>query len=329
MAAEITPTGQTAGFERGKLTLSAAAEPGDVLQYHDGRACYVEGSDDLASGDQAGVVLSGEVSAPLTDGVAAVRGMPAFWDESANAVVAVPALHVGDFFLGVFTEDKAGGTGVRAKIELNRRPAWLWSLRDGSSQGVGDEIQETLGLGVTRLSGGSVRLAFDAVSESATASVLSGVKIPVADNLLFHAIVNVVDNGAAAHDIVIGLANDDHATDPDLITESVFVSINGASLVLNAESDDGTTEVAATSTTKNYVVGTPFAVWIDARAQADVQIYIDGVLVLGSSTFTLAAATGPVGALAMAEKTTDATAAQVDVLEMGLLRIDDATTDPS
>lgn len=327
MAAEAYPIGCTSDFERGTITLSAAAEPGDLLQYHDGRACYVEAVDDLASGDKATVVLGGEIEVPLAANVAAVRGMPCYWDESANTAVAVPGLNVGDFYLGIFTEDKPGGTGARATVELNKRPAALWSLRDGAQgQGVGDVLQETNGLGVRFLSGGAIRLAFDAVSEAATASLLSGAEVPVADNWLFYAIVNIVANGdAAAFDFVVGVANDDHATDPDAIGESCFVSVNGASVNLNAECDDGVSgEVAATDTTKDFTAGTPFAVWIDGRTITDIQIYIDGVNVLPSSTFTLGGATGPIGALALAEKTADDTAAEVVILDMGLLRIDDA-----
>ena len=316
--------------EYGKLILAAAAEPGDVFQYTDGRACYVVAVDDLASGDEATVGLAGTIEVPLTTSVAAVLGMDAYWDESANAVIAVPGLSVGDFFLGTFAEDKAGGTDVRAKVHLNRRSRPMWSLKPGDApggQGIADTVLETNGLaanGVRFLPSG-LKIEFDAVSEAATASLLSGVAIPVADNILFSAIVNVETNGdASAFDLVVGLANAGHATDPDSITESVFASINGASTTINAESDDGTTEVTATDTTKTFTAGTPFALWIDARTRADIQIYVNGVLVLPNSTFTLAAATGPMKALVLAEKTANDTAAVVSVLDMKLYRIDDA-----
>ena len=329
MAAEAYPIGCKDNWARDTVTLQAAAEPGDIVQCHDGRAGVVIGSGgvrDLAAGDVADVYVQGEFEVDLAANVAAVRGFEVFWDESANAAIAVPGLSVGDFFLGTFTEDKAGGTGVRAKIALNRRLAPTWSLHGGGDQGIADTVLETNGLaanGVRYLPSG-LKLEFDTVSEAATASLLSGAALPVADNIMFSAIVNVETNGdASAFDLVVGLANAGHATDPDSITESVFASINGASTTINAESDDGTTEVAATDTTKTFTAGTPFALWIDARTRADIQIYINGVLVLPNSTFTLAAATGPMKALVLMEKTANDTAAVVSVQSMKLFRIDD------
>jgi hypothetical protein len=42
---------------------------------------------------------------------------------------------------------------------------------------------------------------------------------------------------------------------------------------------------------------------IDGRDESDIQIYINGVLVLGGTTLTLSAATGPLKALFHLEKT--------------------------
>lgn len=326
MAAEAYPVDQAVPIEHGRITLAAAAEPGDVLQHYDGRACVISSVKDLAAGQDAGVVLTGIHEFPFATGVACVKGAKYWWDESANAVIATPGLNVGDFYLGVGAEDKVSATGMRGRINLNHEPAAAWSLRDGSrTGGIADTLQEVLGLGVRVLSGGSLSLEFDAVSEAATASLLSGAAFPIADQILFQATVNVIANGdAAAFDAVVGLANDDHATDADAITESVFASINGASTNINAESDDGTTEVAATDTTVDFTAGTPFSVWIDARDKADVKIYVNGARVLSGSTFVLSDATGPLRALIQMEKTTDDTAAQIVVLDMSVTRIGDA-----
>ena len=328
MAAEAYPINVTTAWERGRIVLSAAVEPGDVLQYHDGRACVVEAAKDLAIGQEAGVLLrGGEVEVPFGTSVAAVRGMPMWWDESANVAIACPGLSVGDFFLGTCAEDKAAATGMRARVRLNERPAAAWSLRDGSaSGGTSDTLQETNGLGVRLLSGGAARLAFDAVSEAATASLLSGVALPTADKFLFHALLNVVANGdAAAFDGVIGIADDDHADNPDTIAQSAFVSINGGSANINVESDDGSTEVSAQDSTIDLTAGTPFSVWIDKRDNAGVKFYINGIRVVTGSTFVLTAAAGPLRALVMIEKSADDTAAEWVVLEAALIRADDAS----
>ena len=132
-------------------------------------------------------------------------------------------------------------------------------------------------------------------------------------------------NGSTSDvDINIGVANATHATDADSITESVFFHIDGGSLNILAESDDGTTEVAATDTTVDITAGSAVAnrveFWIDMRNPADIQLYVDGVNVLPSSVFTLAAATGPVGLLAHVEKTSGTATAGPVYIDRGILR---------
>ncbi len=55
---------------------------------------------------------------------------------------------------------------------------------------------------------------------------------------------------------------------------------------------------------------------MDARDPADVQIYVNGVLVLASTVFALGAAAGPLGLLAHIEKTTGTEVARVTIDEM-------------
>ena len=92
----------------------------------------------------------------------------------------------------------------------------------------------------------------------------------------------------------------------------MFIHVDGNVLNILAESDDGTVEVTSIDTTVNYAEGTYFEVWMDLRNPADIQIYIDGVLVLPSSTFRLDAATGPLKALIHVEKASNDTVAIVD-----------------
>ena len=127
-------------------------------------------------------------------------------------------------------------------------------------------------------------------------------------------IVNVVSDGAgSAVDVSIGVANGTHATDADSITESLFVHLDANNTNINLESDDGTTEVAATDSTIDYTEGTPFEVWFDLRDLTDIQIYIDGVLALGATVFKLDAATGPLKLLVHVEKTTGTDTYELDV----------------
>ncbi len=97
------------------------------------------------------------------------------------------------------------------------------------------------------------------------------------------------------------------------MAEQVTLHFNGNALDIFAESDDGTTDVNETDTTINAVDDTWFECWIDCRNPADVQIYINGALVLASTVFTLANAAGPLFPIVHMEKTTDDTVADFRV----------------
>ena len=149
-------------------------------------------------------------------------------------------------------------------------------------------------------------MIFGTTAEAQKVDLLSTRGFAVESNWIVDGVVNVITNGdAAAVDFNIGVANATHATDADSITESCFLHIDGAAVDIFAESDDGTTEVAATDTTVNFTAGTQFYFIIDGRDTADIQIYINGVLMLPSSVFKLNAATGPLKLLAHLEKSSD------------------------
>ncbi len=324
MAVEARYVGKaSADYDRRQITLNAAAEPGDVIMA-DGKAAVVLGSYDFASGDECEVAISGTWEVTLTDNISAVKGVKLYWDESANtATYQVGA--AGDFYLGVAAETVTGGTSISCKVELNAKAEYVSSLHTPAHNE--PTVTETLGLGITMQPGGSFRPQFDAVAEAATAAVLLGDGVPVTDKWLFEARFVIVDDGDdAALDFNIGMANAGHATDADSITESIFIHTDGNVLNLLAESDDGTTEVAAVDTTIDYALGTPVTVWMDASDNSDVQIYIDGALILSGTTFDLSAATGPLFPLFHLEKSSNDTTADVICLQMGVQRIDTAGT---
>ncbi|GAI07096.1 unnamed protein product, partial [marine sediment metagenome] len=137
--------------------------------------------------------------------------------------------------------------------------------------------------------------------------VLSDRSIPLADGPIFEARLTWDEKGDdAAVDTVFGLANASHTTDADSITESVFFSNNGGDTAINCESDDGTTEVNATDSTVVLVEDTSQLFWIDSRDPDDCHLYIDCVEVLASTTFDISAATGPMKALVLTEKSAGA-----------------------
>lgn len=288
-----------------ELVLAAAGESGQVVQLADGRAGYIAGLKNPASGDRVAVQTEGIVTVIKTASIVILDGGRVYWDHSANKAHFKP-VNDRDFFLGTAYGD-ASSASTSMKVMLNKMPQYVIDSREGVWT-----TEATLGLGTTLLVGGGVQLAFDAVAEAAQAAMISERTVPIASNPILEARLAIFDKGDnAALDFDIGLASASHATDFQAVAEFVSVHFDGNALDLLAQSDDGTTDVAPADTTVDAVDDTYFEVWIDCRDPSDCQIYIDGVLVLGATVFTLAAATGPLKAIVHMEKTSDDTVADV------------------
>jgi hypothetical protein len=229
----------------------------------------------------------------------------------------------GDFFLGVSVEDVTAGTSVKVMFVLNGEQQNVIDLHHETGPCT---IQEVNGLGVTMEPGGCVRLELDNTCEQATASFLSGRSVPVTDKWICEAGILIDDDGTSVTDFVVGMADDDHASDADSIDEFVGFSFNGGSANIYAESDDGTTHVGATDTLADKTEGTEFHVWIDARNNEDVQLYVNAANVLPASTFKLDKATGPMKFLAQVEKTASTETFKARITYARVRRIDDSGT---
>jgi len=287
------------------LVAAAAMDAGQVIQLADGRAGYVAGLKNASANDSVAVECEGIVTLPKTASIVLLDGGKAYWDHSANKVHFKP-VNDKDFFIGTVVGD-ASSAATTCRVRLNVRPSYVIDLRGPEGYWTSEA---TLGLGTTVLPGGVLQLAFDAVAEAAQAAVYSERTVPISSNPILEARVACFDKGDnSALDFDIGLANGSHATDFEAVTEFVTVHMDGNSLNINAQSDDGTTDVAVADTTVDAVDDTFFEIWIDVRDPSDVQIYIDGVLVLGATVFTLAAATGPLKPIIHMEKTSDDTVA--------------------
>lgn len=285
---------------------------GDVIQVPDGRAGIVQSN--CVSGDTVSVEVTEGliVEVPKTASMVVLVGSQLFWDYSANKA---HLLHRNDrdFYLGCAQEDKAAAATV-VKVALNKQPVYTVALEHGFAS------LPISTAGWPRLGGAGkgVNLMFDLTAEAQKLDALSlrgaaPAAIQIVDCLVC---INTAGDAASA-DFSFGLANGTHATDADAITESLLVHIDGGSTNIALESDDGTTEVAATDSTVDFTAGTPFLVQWDLRDLADIQVYIDGVNVLPSSVFKLDAATGPLKALAHIEKDANDTPGNVSVLLLG------------
>lgn len=305
-------------FQEGKETLDytavAAVTGGQVVQLRDGRAGIIPTDLDAAAIGSAST--EGIYTVTKSIDLYWVDGQEVWWDHSANAAVLRPA-NDKDFVIGCAYGDSTAAA-TTGKIQLNVQPTYLIDIHSSGFQTlvvktvVGSTTVEVPDL---RVRGGSSSMYHGATSEAQKVDLISTRAFAVGSKWIVDGIVNVITNGATAtSDFNIGVANATHASDADVIAESCFLHIDGNSTKINAESDDGTTEVAATDTTVVFTAGTPFHFLMDGRNPADIQIYINGVLVLASTVFVLTAATGPLKLLAHFEKS-----AQTDV---GVINID-------
>lgn len=280
------------------ITPAAGYTVGQVLQLPDGRAAVVSGTKNLTSGQAASLQVAGERTFAKTASVVCVEGAQMYWDRSANTATPLLAITGADFKVGTVVTD-AAATATTVVVNLNCEPEYAIDLlRDpGTSVAVG------AGGPALTVHPGYLKFALTTDAQDQKIDLLSDASVPVTIPFIVEGRITIADNGDTADlDINVGVANGTHATDADSITESVFLHFDGNDLKINAESDDGTTEVAATDTTIAHVEDTYFDFVMDCRDLTDIQIYINGVLALGASVFKLNAATGPMKLLAHVEK---------------------------
>ena len=297
----------------------AALASGQVVQLPDGRAGYVMGLKAVAAGDPVEIQVGGQAVVAKTANVEILPGDELRWDRSANTATPLDAIADADFLIGTAV-DGAAAADTTVVVALNKRPVYQIDIFRDRSDSV---IVKTAGTPAVTWTPGCVTLALSATDEIQKVDVLSAAAIPVGVPFIAEGRVAVFDIGDnTALDFNIGLANATHASDADEITESVFFHLDGSALDVKAESDDGTTEVAATDTTVDVVDDTFFDFRIDARDLSDIKLYINGARVLSAKTFRLDKATGPFKLLVHLEKTKDDTPGDFRVAHLAIRTMD-------
>jgi predicted RecA/RadA family phage recombinase len=302
------------------ITAPEALSAGEVIQLPDGRIGVTAALAGEASGDPAAMFTAGQFTMAKTASVACLDGGRAYFDKSAGTITPLQTESADNVYAGVFVGDAASADAT-CVVDINVAQRTVWDMHNGAAD---TAIVQTTGTTKLEWSGGTCQFSFSTNAEAEKVDILSKVSVPVTQKMIFESIWEVVTAcDADAGDVNVGLANGTHASDADSITEACFFhQDSGADLNLDAESDDGTTEVAATDTTVDIVAGTPKEVWIDARDLTDIQMYVDGVLVLGATVFKLNAATGPLKALWHVEKSANDTAGVFQLHRMVLRTTD-------
>lgn len=287
------------------ITAAAAYVGGEVIQLNDGRAAV--SSSAIASGAVGGLTTCGVFRMAKTASVVVLDGAPIWWDHSANTATPVPPLVAGDrdFYVGVAIGDQTAAATV-VDVALNVKPSYIVDMsRDGGDTAV----VLTAGTPYIYNRGASLEAGFSATVEAQKLDWISKRSFALASNWILEAIVEVVtDADADVADLSVGVANATHASDADSITESCLFHYDmGANNNIYCESDDGTTEVAATDSTKDWAAGTADYLVIDGRNPADCLFYVNGVEVLNATADLgdIQLATGPLKALFHLEKSSN------------------------
>lgn len=280
---------------------------GQVIALLDGRASVYMGLNAAVSGDTVALATTGRFKFNKVGSVVMLPGDIIRWDESAGNATHELA---GDYVIGICIEDAASGD-TEVLVELNALPRGEIEL---GRTAFAFATTETAGAPGRVTDGGKCQLTLTVTTEAQRSEALSEESVDVVQGFIASFIAKLpTDPGNAAVDYSLFMANAGHASDADSIAESVGFHFDGNTQVISAESDDGTTEVNAIDTTKVWVVDTYQLFKIDARNLADIQLYIDGVLILPSSVFRLDNATGPMKLLFHMEKASAAVLATLDV----------------
>lgn len=288
----------------------------EVWQLPTGEAGYLERSTGLSSGafsDQW--KTDGKVSVDKATGVVFLPGQEVYWDHSANNAT-YQKVNDRDFLLGVATKD-AASADTKVEVDFNKKQRYDIDLaRDCFlTTYVGTKGFETMGVFPR---GAARKLILSSTNEAQKLDLISVDGFSKDANPIVEAVFRIVSGGAGAEpDFNVGVANGTHNTDFDSVTEYCAVHIDGNSVNINAQSKDGTTTVASTDTTIDYTAGSTVAtrvhVLFDFRDPTDVQIYVNGALVLGSTVFNVNAVASTLFLIAHLEKTAAATVFEADV----------------
>lgn len=301
--------------DRLSVTLAASAAAGEIWQMADGRAAYMSGVA-ASSGTTKTFKTSGQVVVTKTAGVVLLDGGEAWWDHSANAAT-YRKVNDRDFFLGRVVGN-AASADTSCTVNLNVAPRYDIDLARDGVQSVLVGTPAAGGFGYPVNLGGSLIFELSATNEAQKVDALAVDGFSKDANAIVDLCFRVLSDGAGTTpDVSIGVASATHASDADSIAESVFVHLDGNSVNINLESDDGTTEVAATDTTVDYTEGSALAsrvyVTMDFRNPADVQVHVNGANVLPATVFNVNAAVGPLFPLVHLEKT-----ASTDVYKLAI-----------
>lgn len=294
------------------FTPTADRTGGEVVQLADGRAGVIRVDLDYDTGEKGAAQTEGVHVVVKSADLVWIMGAPIWWDHSANA--AVPNEPTGssdkDFYLGTAAEDVIAAT-TTGKVNLNVLPSYIIdSARDNGDSAIIKTVVGSTTVEVPQIynRGGMLFMQFGTTAEAQKVDWISDRGFAIGSNWVAEILLELVTAAdSAAVDVNIGVASGSHDTDFDAVAEFAVFHLDGDDLVIDAQSDDGTTDVAITTTTISIVAGTSIRMTLDGRDQDNVKFYINGAEVneATSNMGKLTAGSGPLYAIIHAEKTSD------------------------
>jgi hypothetical protein len=237
-----------------------------------------------------------------------------YWDHSARKA-HYKKVNDRDFYIG-----RAIGNSASADTEMtvnfNVDPEYDIDMNRDAFTSTPVGTAAAGGFGYPRVLGGARGFYLTATNEAQKIDAISVDGFAKGAKAIIEFACRLPNGGSgSASDFSVGVANATHATDADSITDSILMHLDGGATDIKFESDDGTTEVAATDSTVDFTAGVTTAerveVWIDMRDPADVQIYVNGALVLGSTVFNVDASTATWKLFVHLEKTSGTETADI------------------
>lgn len=271
-----------------------------------------------------GVALTdvGKAVYATADDAIALTGHP---DAFVGRIINRPSANTAVIRLRGFNEKPGDSDTGCIDLASDFGKAFVTTGADGAGDGpqyvTPFKHASALGLGVAPVAGEDVALlSFDAVAEIASATIVTPDVFPVAQGITFEGrlhMTGIGDHAAIDVDFGIGtlltansIADIDHA---DMVNLAAF-HMDGASANILAQSDDVATDVVPVDTTIDNVVtaGSFKDFKIIVRPTGAVEFWIDGVRVLSSTTFAVAAS-ATLGGFVNIEKTSNDTLAAMKI----------------
>lgn len=269
---------------------AAAVDPGQIFFLPSGWASRQNQTEASTSGVETKFRSRNKFTVPKATGVVFLAGDEVFFDYSAGNCTYKPT-NDRDVFLGLSCND-CQSSESSMEVDFNKRQRIARDLLRDGFKSVLAGTPAAGGFGYPVNLGGAHIFELTATNEAQKVDALGIRGFAPTSNFIIDIVFRVINGGAgSAPDCNIGIAPATHATDFDSIAEYLALHIDGNNVNLNLQSKDGSTTVASTDTTIDYSAGADYSneihFKIDGRNEADIQCYLNGALVLGSTVFRL------------------------------------------